>query len=252
MSASSNHTLREWIKFRLLRPALLGVGKAIAPFSTVGNPPVFKENQFAFTQLLEANWPAIRTELEQIMQFKDSLPSIQEIQQEQQVLNNDNKWKTFFLYGFGTRSETNCRLCPETAKTLEQIPGLLTAFFSIMYPNKHIPAHKGLFKGIVRTHLGMIIPDNNANEECRMQVHDQLIVWKEGKAVTFDDTYRHEVWNDANSIRVVLLIDTIRPFNNPFKWLNKKIIDLIIGSSHVKEAVHNHQTWERKFNQLFS
>jgi beta-hydroxylase len=252
MADSTLVSTREWIKFNVLRPLLIGMGKAIAPFSTVGNPPIFSNDLFPFTRALEENWPAIRKELEQVMQFHEALPAIQDIQQEQSVLSTDKKWKTFFLFGFGTKSEHNCAACPETTKTLEQIPGLLTAFFSIMYPKKHIPAHEGLFKGIVRTHLGMIIPNNNANNECRMQVGDKTIAWKEGKAVVFDDTYTHEVWNDSNSIRVVLLIDTIRPFKSPFSNINKGIINLIIGSSHVKEAVNNHKEWEGKFNKLFS
>ncbi len=243
---------REWIKFNVLRPLLIGMGKAIAPFSTVGNPPVFSNDLFPFTQSLEKNWPAIRRELEQVMQFHEALPAIQDIQQEQSVLSSDQKWKTFFLFGFGTKSEQNCAACPETTKTLEEIPDLLTAFFSIMYPSKHIPAHEGLFKGIVRTHLGMIIPNNNASNECRMQVGDKTISWKEGKAVVFDDTYTHEVWNDSNGIRVVLLIDTIRPFKSPFSNINRGIINLIIGSSHVKDAVNNHKEWEGKFNKIFS
>ncbi len=243
---------REWIKLHVLRPSLLGIGKAIAPFSPIGSTPVFSNDLFPYTKLLEENYPAIRRELENVMQYHEALPSIQHIQHEQSSLSTDNKWKTFFLYGFGTKSEQNCKACPQTAKTLEQIPGLLTAFFSIMYPHKHIPAHEGLFKGIVRTHLGMIIPNNNANNECRMQVGDKTIVWKEGKAVVFDDTFTHEVWNDSNSIRVVLLIDTIRPFKKPFKAINKGIINLIIGSSHVKDAVNNHREWESKFNQMFS
>ena len=244
--------VREWIKFNVFRPLLIGTGKAIAPFSTVGNPAVFSNDLFPFTKNLEENWPAIRRELEQVMHFHESLPAIQAIQQEQAVLSTDNKWKTFFLYGFGTKSELNCAACPETAKTLEKIPGLLTAFFSIMYPNKHIPAHEGLFKGIIRTHLAMIIPKNNADNECRMQVGGNLICWKEGKAVVFDDTYIHEVWNDSNSIRVVLLIDTIRPFKKPFAKINKAIINLIVGSSHVKDAINNHREWEGKFNKIFS
>ena len=78
MAANFLHSTREWIKFNVFRPMLLGVGKAIGPFSTVGNPPVFSNDKFPFTQLLEANWPAIRTELEQVMQYSDSLPTIQE------------------------------------------------------------------------------------------------------------------------------------------------------------------------------
>ena len=241
---------REGIKRNVLRPLLLGMGKMIAPFSTVGNPPVFPESKFPWTSLLEENWAAIRTELEHVLLYNDSLPNLQDIQNEQKVITSDNKWKTFFFYGFGMRAEQNCALCPNTAAVLEQIPGLLTAFFSILHPKKHIPAHKGLFKGIIRTHLGLIIPGKNG--ECRMKLHDQTLHWQEGKAFVFDDTYQHEVWNDSDNIRVVLLIDTIRPFKKPFSAINKGIINLIIGSSHVKEAAGHHREWETKFNKLFS
>ena len=241
---------REWVKFHIFKPTLLGVGKMIAPFSPVGNPPVFSNDTFAWTKLLEENYEEIRKELEEVMRYKDELPNIQDIQQEQKVITSDNKWKTFFLFGFGIKSEQNCRICPKTTNVLENIPGLLTAFFSILHPGKHIPAHNGLFKGIIRSHLGLIIPGKNG--ECRMHVGKETIIWKEGKAVVFDDTYRHEVWNDSDSIRVVLLIDTVRPFKSPFSKINKGILKLIIGSSHVKDAVGKHNEWENKFNKLFS
>ena len=241
---------REAIKRYVFRPILLGAGKAIAPFSTVGNLPVFSNDQFPMTALLEENADAIKKELEQILLYNDSLPNLQDIQNEQSTITSDNKWKTFFFYGFGIKSEQNCAKCPVTTSVLEQVPGLLTAFFSILHPKKHIPAHKGLFKGIIRSHLGLIIPGNNG--ECRMQLGKQTLYWQEGKAVVFDDTYRHEVWNDSDEIRVVLLIDIIRPFKKPFSKINKGIINLIIGSSHVKDAVGHHREWENKFNKLFS
>jgi aspartyl/asparaginyl beta-hydroxylase (cupin superfamily) len=241
---------REGIKRHIFRPLLLGTGKAIAPFSTVGNPPVFSKSIFPWTSLLEENWPVIRLELDQILLYNDDLPNLQDIQQEQSSITNDNKWKTFFLYGFGIKAKQNCAKCPKTTAVLEQIPGLLTAFFSILHPGKHIPSHKGLFKGIVRSHLGLIVPGKKI--ECRMQLDKQMLYWDEGKAFVFDDTYRHEVWNDSDGIRVVLLIDTIRPFNAPFSRINKSIINLITGSSHVKDAADHHREWEAKFTKLFS
>ena len=240
---------REGIKRHIFRPLLLGIGKGISPFSTVGNPPVFSNSIFSWTSLLEENSPAIRQELNQILLYNDELPNLQDLQHEQRSITNDDKWKTFFLYGFGEKAEQNCAKCPKTAAVLEQIPGLLTAFFSILHPQKHIPAHKGLFKGIIRSHLGLIVPGKDG--ECRMQLDKQTLHWEEGKALVFDDTYMHEVWNDSNGIRVVLLIDTVRPFNKPFSHINKGIINLITGSSHVKEASSLHREWEAKFNKLF-
>lgn len=240
---------REAVKRHIFRPMLLGIGKAIAPFSPVGNKPVFSNEQFSWTSLLEENSNAIREELTKILVYSEALPNLQDIQNEQHSITTDNKWKTFFFYGFGEKAADNCAKCPVTTSVLEQIPGLLTAFFSILHPKKHIPAHKGLFKGIIRSHLGLIIPGKN--HECRMQLDKQTLYWQEGKAFVFDDTYMHEVWNDSNEIRVVLLIDIIRPFKKPFAKINEGIINLIVGSSHVKEAVGNHREWESKFNKLF-
>ncbi len=224
--------MREWVKRYLFRPLLLGFGKMIVPFSSVGNKPVFRNSTFSWTFLLEENWPFIRKELDEILLYNDDLPNLQDIQNEQSSITNDSKWKTFFLYGFGQKAEKNCEKCPVTTATLEQIPGLLTAFFSILHPGKHIPAHKGLYKGIIRSHLGLVVPGKQG--ECRMQLDKQTLYWEERKAFVFDDTYRHEVWNESNGVRVVLLIDSMRPFKKPFSQINKSIIDLITGSSHVK------------------
>lgn len=240
---------REGIKRYIFRPWLLGIGRAIVPFSPVGNVPVFSNSTFPWTALLEEHWPLIRKELDQILIYNDVLPNLQDIQHEQISITTDNKWKTFFLYGFGQKAEQNCVKCPHTTAVLEQIPNLLTAFFSILHPHKHIIPHKGLFKGIIRSHLGVIIPGKKG--ECRMRLGNQMLLWKEGEAFVFDDTYTHEVWNDSDNIRVVLLIDIKRPFKTPFAQINNGIIKLITGSSHVKEATGYHQEWEAKFNRLF-
>jgi len=82
-----------------------------------------------------------------------------------------------------------------------------TAFFSILSPDKHIPAHKGPFNGVLRYHLELIIPE--PKEKCRIRVHDQFNEWDEGKSLIFDDTYEHEVCNDTDGFRVVLFVDFI-------------------------------------------
>lgn len=238
-------TLREQIKFKLFRPMLLKIGDWLGKYSTVGDHPVFDNSQFKWTALLENNWLDIRKELEHILTFHKSLPNLQDIQQEQFVLNQDNKWKTFFLFGFGVKATLNCQLCPLTTSLLEQIPEMKTAFFSVLSPNKHIPAHKGIYKGIIRSHLGLIIPGKLG--DCLMRIEKENIKWKEGKAVIFDDTYEHEVWNNTNETRVVLLLDVIRPFKFPLSLINNAIVKLIGNSSYAKEAMLNHKKWENDF-----
>ena len=235
----------EFIKFRIFRPLLLKIGAWMGKYSPVGDLPVFDNKDFEWTTLLEENWLTIRKELEGILANHQQFPSLQDIQKEQIVLNQDNNWKTYFLFGFGLKAVKNCEACPVTASLLEKIPDMKTAFFSILYPGKHIPAHKGVFKGLIRSHLGLIIPGKKG--DCLMRIDNQKILWGEGKAVVFDDTYEHEVWNNSNQVRVVLLIDIIRPFKTPLAAINKGIINIISKSFFVKNAQKNYQEWEDKY-----
>lgn len=241
--------LQHFITFRILNHSLILIGKLSAPFSKVGTGPVLKNSEFAWSKLIEENWLNIRAEVTALLENSQHLPNIQDIQPAESLLTTDNKWKTFFLYGFGIKAEKNCAKCPSTTAVLEQIPGLLTGFFSILYPGKHIPAHKGIFKGIVRTHLGLIIPGKPG--DCRMRVGKQMIHWQNGKAVFFDDTYNHEVWNDSDGIRVVLLIDTVRPYSKLFSKINHSIIKGITNSVYVKQAFKKNEDWEKTYYSIF-
>lgn len=236
---------REFIKLKIFRPILLGIGGRMGKYSIVGDHPIFDADKFKWTELLENNWLAIRKELESILTYHHLFPNLQDIQHEQKIINRDNNWKTFFLYGLGNKATLNCRQCPVTASLVEQIPGMKTVFFSILSPNKHIPSHKGIFKGIIRSHLGLIIPGKPG--DCVMRIEKENINWEEGKVVVFDDTYEHEVWNNTNETRVVLLVDVVRPYKFLLSFINKCIIHLIGNSSYAKEATKNHRLWEESF-----
>ena len=98
-------------------------------------------------------------------------------------------------------------------KLLKRIPGMKTAFFSILGPHKHVPAHRGPFKGVLRLLLAPRIPE--PAEKCGIRVGTHTRTWDEGKALVFDDTVRHEVWNHTDGVRVVLFVDVVRPMRFP-------------------------------------
>ncbi len=102
---------------------------------------------------------------------------------------------------------------------LEQVPGMMTAFFSILAPGKYIPDHRGPFNGVLRYHLGLKVPE--PAEQCRIRVADEYAHWEEGESLLFDDTYRHEVWNDTDGERAVLFMDVRRPLRFPFDLLDR-------------------------------
>ena len=222
--------------------------RLIIRFSLVGDTPFVDTHDFPWVADLEANWHVIRTELDEILKDYAVLPNFQDISKDQIAITTDDKWKTFFLYAFDYKSERNCRRCPETTRLVEQVPGMKTVFFSILAPGKHIPPHRGAYKGLLRCHLGLLVPEPKA--QCRMRVGHEVRHWEEGKCVIFDDTYEHEIRNDTDGRRVVLFMDIVRPFKQPVALLNKVIITLVGWSPLVQNAIKNHAAWERRMEQM--
>ena len=222
-----------------------GAEWCLARFSRVGDKPVFSAVDFPWTAEVEAGWPAIRAELDQVMQRRDELPNFQDISSEVKTIQTDNNWKTFMFCGFGAWSGGNCRECPATMATLKKIPGMTTAFFSILSPRKHIPAHRGPYNGVLRLHLGLIVPE--PRDRVRIRVDDQICTWEEGKCLLFDDSYDHEVWNDTDGWRAVLFVDFVRPVKFPFNLLNRLILRAAIFTPFIREAQENQAKWEKEF-----
>jgi len=227
--------------------AVEGLESLITWGSLIGNPAIFDPTQFPWARQLEEAAPVIRKELEAILPRQAELPNFQDISRDQRNLTTDDGWKTFFLFAYGLRADSNCRRCPETTKIVTSIPGMKTAFFSILAPGKHIPPHRGPYRGVIRAHLGLIVPE--PKERCRIQVGDQTAHWDEGKVLVFDDCYVHQVWNDTNGTRVVLFLDIVRPLRFPASLFNRMILALIAWSPYIRDAEANYKRWEKAFDQ---
>ncbi len=158
----------------------------------------FDPARFEFVKSLEANWQTIQQEL---VHLKDG----NFLDWPEKHLYGDG-WKVFGLYSFGIRMDKNCALCPQTTKLVEQIPGLVTAGFSRMQPNTHIAPHTGHPEGVLRCHLGLIVP-----KACGIRVGNDVRHWEAGKCMVFDDTVDHEAWNKSDESRIILLLDFKAP-----------------------------------------
>ena len=152
--------------------------------------------KFPFTKVLEDNWKEIRAELDvlEAKQFENWPVEIY-----------DGQWDVFGLYSVGNKVEENCALCPVTTRVIEQIPRLSTAAFSALEPGTHIRPHVGWSPTVLRCHLGLKIPEN-----CSIRVGQETRIWEEGKCIVFDDMFEHEAWNNAGTVRVVLLLDFVK------------------------------------------
>jgi len=231
---------------RRARPAL---NRFLARYSEVGDPVVFAPGTFAWEKDLEEGWKAIRREAETVLALREDVPAFEEVSPDQYRITRDADWKTFWLFGFGERSEVCCRLCPATDRVLSGIPGLETAFFSIMGPGTHVAPHRGVFKGIVNAHLGLVVPSDV--EGCRMRVGGEQIHWEEGRLRIFDDTRKHEVWNQTREERVVLMIQFRRPLRAPGRQVRDLFLRVLRHTPYVTRAVANQRRFEQRLARRF-
>jgi len=217
----------------------------LASQSLVSNDPVLDSAQFPFLKPFEEHWQEIHAELLKILEYKQSVPAFEEVSTDQRGIAKGGQWRTFILYGFGNKLEKNCAHAPRTAELLEQVPTLQTAWFSILEPGYHITPHMGVTKGILRCHLGLIIPDRP--EDCYMRVDDQICVWRPGKVLVFDDSYDHEVHNDTAQERVILLFDFIRPMRFWGRVLNRVFIAGLKLTAYYREPKARMKGFEEQF-----
>ena len=214
-------------------------------YSKVGNPAVYENSVFPWAEEIEREWPTIRAELDQVIKRKDELPGFHEISTDVASITQDRDWKTFFLCGYGVRADKNIAQCPETWRIVNKIPGLSTAMFSILEPGKHVPHHRGPYNGVLRLHLGLIVPE--PRERIKIRVGKDICHWSEGKALIFDDAYDHEAWNGSDKTRVVLFVDFVKPLRFPANFVNWLLLNLVVFTPFIRESADNQKAWEKKF-----
>jgi len=220
--------------------------RIIVNTSLVPTTPFLAKDDFPWSRDLEANWRDIRAELDAVLVYKDDLPAFHTISGDVTHIKSDD-WKTFFFYGYGFRAEANLARCPRTAALLSRIPGLTTAFFSILAPGIRITPHRGPWKGVLRYHLGLMVPE--PRENCAIKIDGQVAHWREGEGLLFDDSFEHSVWNDTNGTRVVLFLDVLRPCRAPGSWINKGVIKAASVSPFLLDARRKHEKWQKSFDE---
>lgn len=175
------------------RPLISGaLDRLIASCSLVATSPVLDVRDFPWTALLRENWKAIR----------------QEVSAAQPL-----------VVGGRQVDETLAR-CPVTAALVHQVPGLVNATVSVLAPGAHVPAHRGATKGLITCHLGLAVPRDG---DVRMALDDRVVRWAEGETLVFDDSYRHECWNEAGAPRTVLHLQFRRPLRQPARWIAERL-----------------------------
>jgi aspartate beta-hydroxylase len=183
--------------------------------SRIQGPPVLDVSRwFPAGQRFAASWKAIRDEAMSLTRRMEDVPRFHDIMPEQASISaNDNRdWRLFMLKAYGVSFPENIAACPTLAGLLAATPEVLSASLSFMAPGKHIPPHRGPFRGILRFYLVLEMP-KLADGEPAAILHVDGVDYRlnDGEYLLWDDTFIHEVLNRSDRVRAVLLLDVWRP-----------------------------------------
>jgi aspartyl/asparaginyl beta-hydroxylase (cupin superfamily) len=81
-----------------------------------------------------------------------------------------------------------------------------------------------------------------------MQIGDHKVIWEEGRIVVFDDMCPHEVWNDTDEDRVILMLHLKRPLRFPGFSLRDLLFAALRASPFVRDGLRNLERWEKSLS----
>jgi beta-hydroxylase len=209
--------------------------------------PVYQCSDFSWIQAIEKNHSEILREYIEI-KGNSKLSDINQISDEQKSVVEKDKWFFFPLYAYGIPIQKNLELCPVTAQTIKHITNVTTVFFSVLTANTYVKPHRGAFKGYLRYHLGVQIP--NDFDCCGIRIRNKIYHWENGKSLIFDDTYIHDAWNESSEDRVVLYVDFVRPMPKALTLITKSLTKAISKSPFVQNALEKYER-EETYKSLF-
>jgi beta-hydroxylase len=211
--------------------------------------PTFLEDYSDYPDLkrLEEAWPEINAECTRLLANRSAVTDISALGGNYTAGGiHTIKWKSFVLLA-GEILKDNSALCPRTAEVLAGIPGIYLAFFSILEPEQYIKPHWGYYKGLLRYHLGVVIPHDNADRKCWLRINTdkadndsrdvdrvtrgEKYYWRNGKGLFFDDTRLHDAANESDQVRVVLWVDVRRKLPWWLDWLNRSLLAIVVRST---------------------
>lgn len=201
--------------------------------STIPTTPVVDSSHLHALKKIAPHWQVIRDEAAALLLHADNIPAFGKISPDHRRIASDGKWKSHFFEGYGFKALANCEACPRTAALLDEVDGLVVAFFSVMDGDTHVPRHRGLTKAWLNCHLPIIVP--RAPGRCEMQVAEQTVQWREGEWLVFDETFPHEVWNQTGEPRVVLMLQVRRPMRWPGRIIARAIYEVIRRTGFVQD-----------------
>ena len=210
-------------------------------YGDIDTPPILDAAQyFPAHRAIEALYPALRAEALAVFAANPDVPRFHDILSTQQrISGSDGKnWRMFMVKSYGLVIRSNAAQAPVLAGFLRANPQVKTAAISYLDPGKHIPRHRGPFRGILRYHLCLYAPDCDSDTPPWLAVDGVKIPYREGAGLLWDDTAMHEVLNPGPNPRIALLLDVQRPVT---RYIHRALFRWAMIGGRVHSRIFEHR-----------
>jgi aspartyl/asparaginyl beta-hydroxylase (cupin superfamily) len=120
---------------------------------------------------------------------------------------NPKPWNTYYFFLRGKPVREHLAACPVTSSLLAQIPhNGLHVCFSAIEPGGSLHPHTGPTNTSLTAHLGLAGCDSSS-----LIVAGQVVHYREGEVLVFDDSFVHHVENTGSDVRYTLMITFWHP-----------------------------------------
>ena len=180
----------------------------------IHTPPILDSGHFfpAAARFAGA-WQDIRREALAVAGMLPNIPRFHELMPQQADIsaNDGRDWRMFMMKVYGVPMKRTWRAARPWRHCSIRSPEVVSAVLSFLAPGKHIPAHRGPFRAILRYHLMLSMPSDAAGRPaCELRIDGEPYLLGDGESLLWDDTYTHEVWNRSDQVRIALLLDVWR------------------------------------------
>jgi len=170
--------------------------------------PIWDTNKVAIGRFLEENHHIFKAELESILNDHRGLfRELQRHDPSREHLATPGGWETVRVVRYHHWYDLFCEMAPQTCALVRSRPEINNCkFMNVNYvklnPGTHLKPHFGNGPRL-SAHLSVIAPEPL---RAGMSVGSEQVMWMEGKAIIFDDTYPHCVSHWGEQPRYVMLV----------------------------------------------
>jgi beta-hydroxylase len=150
-------------------------------------------------------------------------------------------WRVLNIKVGDTYTKQAIKHFPYLVSILDKVPEIKTCAISVLEPGIRIPIHVGYYKGILRYMLATHVPEDRDN--VFLCVHGRKYHWTEGQGVLWDDNFPHKVYNNSDSVRIVIYMDVVRRINPHSRrhsipdLINNWVVNKATGHEIVKNEI---------------